>query len=114
MYYALDRGRAGHRTGRRWFAAPWTKWQSFSSKFLRSSVVKVLTSLLGRTLLCIVVCACLNVVQHVAMKITADLVSRAGQFLNALKERELDLRGYKIPAIENLGASQVGVAHGLL
>jgi len=41
------------------------------------------------------------------MKITADLVSRAGQFLNALKERELDLRGYKIPAIENLGTTQV-------
>jgi U2 small nuclear ribonucleoprotein A' len=41
------------------------------------------------------------------MKITADLICRAGQFLNALKERELDLRGYKVPAIENLGATQV-------
>lgn len=44
------------------------------------------------------------------MKITADLVTRAGQFLNPLKDRELDLRAYKIPAIENLGASKVSSA----
>ena len=41
------------------------------------------------------------------MKITADLVTRAGQFLNPLMDRELDLRAYKIPAIENLGATKV-------
>jgi len=27
------------------------------------------------------------------MKLTADLISRSGQFINALRERELDLRG---------------------
>jgi U2 small nuclear ribonucleoprotein A' len=39
------------------------------------------------------------------VKITADLISRSSQFLNPVKEFQLDLRGYKIPAIENLSAS---------
>jgi len=40
------------------------------------------------------------------MKLTADLISRSGQFVNALGERELDLRGNKISVIENLGGSK--------
>ncbi len=31
---------------------------------------------------------------------------RAGTRLNPLQDRELDLRGYKIPMIENLGVAQ--------
>ncbi len=31
---------------------------------------------------------------------------RAGARLNPLQDRELDLRGYKIPMIENLGVAQ--------
>ncbi|KAK2555046.1 U2 small nuclear ribonucleoprotein A' [Acropora cervicornis] len=39
------------------------------------------------------------------MKLTADLILQSPQFTNALRDRELDLRGYKIPVIENLGAT---------
>lgn len=39
------------------------------------------------------------------VKITADLISRSSQFLNPVKEFQLDLRGYKITAIENLSAT---------
>ncbi|XP_038075352.1 U2 small nuclear ribonucleoprotein A'-like isoform X1 [Patiria miniata] len=38
-------------------------------------------------------------------KLTADLIEQSSQYTNALRERELDLRGYKIPLIENLGAT---------
>ncbi|XP_071800423.1 U2 small nuclear ribonucleoprotein A'-like [Asterias amurensis] len=38
-------------------------------------------------------------------KLTADLIEQAAQYTNPLKEREIDLRGYKIPVIENLGAT---------
>eukprot|EP00275_Glaucocystis_incrassata_P001912 EC124284.1.p1 GENE.EC124284.1~~EC124284.1.p1 ORF type:complete len:148 (+),score=7.11 EC124284.1:169-612(+) len=40
------------------------------------------------------------------MRLTADLISRSPQVINAIKDRELILRGNKIPAIENLGATQ--------
>jgi U2 small nuclear ribonucleoprotein A' len=40
------------------------------------------------------------------MRLTADALSRADQFLNPLKERELHLRGLKIPTIENLAVVQ--------
>jgi U2 small nuclear ribonucleoprotein A' len=40
------------------------------------------------------------------MRLTADVVLRARSFLNTLKERELDIRGYKIPTIENLGTTK--------
>mmetsp|Transcript_55618 Transcript_55618/g.130309 ORF Transcript_55618/g.130309 Transcript_55618/m.130309 type:complete len:223 (+) Transcript_55618:252-920(+) len=40
------------------------------------------------------------------MRITPDLVACAPQFTNPMKEREIKLRAYKIPAIENLGATQ--------
>lgn len=40
------------------------------------------------------------------VKLTADLIWRSPHFFNALKERELDLRGNKIAVIENLGATE--------
>jgi len=40
------------------------------------------------------------------MKLTPDLVEGAAQYINpATRDREIDLRGYKIPQIENLGAT---------
>ncbi|KAI9852319.1 MAG: U2 snRNP complex subunit [Thelocarpon superellum] len=39
------------------------------------------------------------------MRLTADLIHSSLSYLNPLKERELDLRGHKIPAIENLGVA---------
>lgn len=40
------------------------------------------------------------------MRLTADLILSSPNFLNPIKERELDLRGNKISVIENLGATQ--------
>ncbi|XP_061424561.1 U2 small nuclear ribonucleoprotein A' isoform X1 [Lethenteron reissneri] len=39
------------------------------------------------------------------VKLTAELIEQAAQFTNPVRDRELDLRGYKIPVIENLGAT---------
>ena len=39
------------------------------------------------------------------VKLTPDLIATAGQYINPIRDRELDLRGYKIPVIENLGAT---------
>ena len=39
------------------------------------------------------------------MRLTPDLLSTSLSYLNPLKERELDLRGHKIPAIENLAVA---------
>ncbi|RMZ89701.1 hypothetical protein DV736_g3095, partial [Chaetothyriales sp. CBS 134916] len=39
------------------------------------------------------------------MRLTADLINASLSYLNPLKERELDLRGHKIPIIENLGVA---------
>ncbi|KAK4224567.1 U2 small nuclear ribonucleoprotein A [Podospora fimiseda] len=39
------------------------------------------------------------------MRLTADLINGSLSYLNPLKERELDLRGHRIPAIENLGVA---------
>lgn len=39
------------------------------------------------------------------VRITAELVRESPQFLNPLKQREIDLRSNKIPIIENLGAT---------
>lgn len=44
------------------------------------------------------------------MKLTPELIARSQSALNALQDRELDLRGHKIPAIENLGVTRVSVA----
>ncbi|KAI9138031.1 hypothetical protein BKA69DRAFT_1031798 [Paraphysoderma sedebokerense] len=40
------------------------------------------------------------------VKLTAELISYAPSYINAVKDRELDLRGHRIPAIENLGATK--------
>jgi len=40
------------------------------------------------------------------MRLTTDLISASLSYLNPLKERELDLRGHKIPAIENIGVAK--------
>lgn len=39
------------------------------------------------------------------MRLTKDLISSSLSFINCVTERELDLRGHKIPAIENMGAT---------
>jgi len=40
------------------------------------------------------------------MRLTAELVRGAPAYMNALKQRELSLRGFQIPDIENLGVTQ--------
>ncbi|KAF8306360.1 L domain-like protein [Clavulina sp. PMI_390] len=40
------------------------------------------------------------------MKLTPELIASSPSFLNTLKDRQLDLRGHKIPAIENLGVTK--------
>jgi len=42
------------------------------------------------------------------MRLTADLILTSPSYLNPLGDRELSLRGNKIPVIENLGATQDG------
>ncbi|KAH7970296.1 hypothetical protein HPB49_002382 [Dermacentor silvarum] len=39
------------------------------------------------------------------VKLSQDLIQMAAQSINPVRDRELDLRGYKIPVIENLGAT---------
>ena len=41
------------------------------------------------------------------MRLTAEVIDHSCSFVNAIKDRELDLRSNKIPAIENLGATKV-------
>ncbi|KAF8168249.1 leucine-rich repeat-domain-containing protein [Crassisporium funariophilum] len=40
------------------------------------------------------------------MKLAPELLAQASSHQNPVKERQLDLRGYKIPAIENLGVTR--------
>lgn len=40
------------------------------------------------------------------MKLTPELIAATQSYLNPLQDRELDLRGHKIPAIENLGVTR--------
>ncbi|KAK3029343.1 hypothetical protein RJ639_037866, partial [Escallonia herrerae] len=40
------------------------------------------------------------------VRLTADLIWKSPHFFNALRERELDLRGNKIAVIENLGGTE--------
>ncbi|OWZ14592.1 U2 small nuclear ribonucleoprotein A' [Phytophthora megakarya] len=42
------------------------------------------------------------------MRLTADVILHAQVAINPLRERELSLRGYKAPAVENLGVTQDG------
>jgi hypothetical protein len=44
------------------------------------------------------------------MKLTPELISWSESRISPLKDRELDLRGHKIPAIENLGVTRVSLA----
>ncbi|XP_077981040.1 U2 small nuclear ribonucleoprotein A'-like [Glandiceps talaboti] len=39
------------------------------------------------------------------VKLTPELIQNSAQYTNPVRDRELDLRGYKIPVIENLGAT---------
>jgi len=39
-------------------------------------------------------------------RMTAELIAAAPAYINPLHEREINLRGYKIPAIENLGVTE--------
>ncbi|KAK0075990.1 hypothetical protein PV325_006053 [Microctonus aethiopoides] len=39
------------------------------------------------------------------VKLTPELIQQSMQYINPVRDRELDLRGYKIPTIENLGAT---------
>lgn len=39
------------------------------------------------------------------VKLTPELIQQSMQHINPVRDRELDLRGYKIPVIENLGAT---------
>uniref|UniRef100_A0A0K8TN34 Probable U2 small nuclear ribonucleoprotein A' n=1 Tax=Tabanus bromius TaxID=304241 RepID=A0A0K8TN34_TABBR len=39
------------------------------------------------------------------VKLTPDLINQSMQYINPCRDRELDLRGYKIPQIENMGAT---------
>ncbi|GAB1204647.1 hypothetical protein APSETT445_003310 [Aspergillus pseudonomiae] len=41
-----------------------------------------------------------------AMRLTVELIQNSLSYINPLKDRELDLRGHKIPAIENLGIAK--------
>ncbi|QIW98812.1 hypothetical protein AMS68_004330 [Peltaster fructicola] len=40
------------------------------------------------------------------MLLTTELIANSLSYTNPLKERELDLRGHKIPAVENLGSAR--------
>lgn len=40
------------------------------------------------------------------MRLTTDLISNSLSFINCVTERELDLRGHKVSAIENMGAAR--------
>eukprot|EP00474_Spongospora_subterranea_P009202 CRZ09660.1 hypothetical protein [Spongospora subterranea] len=40
------------------------------------------------------------------MRLTADVIQQAPAFINPVLERELNLRGLKVPAIENLGSAE--------
>ncbi|CAF4778728.1 unnamed protein product [Pieris macdunnoughi] len=39
------------------------------------------------------------------VKLTIELIQSSMQYMNPCRDRELDLRGYKIPQIENMGAT---------
>lgn len=39
------------------------------------------------------------------VKLTTELIQNSMQYMNPCRDRELDLRGYKIPQIENMGAT---------
>ena len=55
---------------------------------------------------------CTAVNQWLTMvKLSVELIQQAYQHINPVRDRELDLRGYKIPVIENLGATLVSTCY---
>ncbi|WKX96581.1 hypothetical protein Q1695_012762 [Nippostrongylus brasiliensis] len=40
------------------------------------------------------------------VRLTVELIDNAPQFINTVRERELNLRGFKIPVIENMGVTK--------
>ncbi|KAJ1366942.1 hypothetical protein KIN20_027746 [Parelaphostrongylus tenuis] len=44
--------------------------------------------------------------EHRMVRLTVELIDNAPQFINTVRERELNLRGYKIPVIENMGITK--------
>ncbi|CAH1112770.1 unnamed protein product [Psylliodes chrysocephalus] len=50
-------------------------------------------------------CIALYLILKNMVKLTAEIIQNSMQFINPVKDRELDLRGYRIPEIENLGAT---------
>ena len=44
---------------------------------------------------------------HGMVRLTTEVVAKAPSYINPVKDRELDLRGNRIPAIENLAVSKV-------
>ena len=43
------------------------------------------------------------------VRLTTELVAKAPSYINPVKDRELDLRGNRIPQIENLAVSKVTI-----
>ena len=41
------------------------------------------------------------------VRLTVELIDETQQFVNSIQLRELSLRGYKIPIIENMGITKV-------
>jgi len=48
------------------------------------------------------------------MRLTSEVVAKAPSYINPIKDRELDLRGRRIPQIENLAVSKVNFYFYLL
>jgi len=46
------------------------------------------------------------------VRLTTELVAKAPSYINPVKDRELDLRGNRIPQIENLAVSKVSLSLG--
>lgn len=51
---------------------------------------------------------------RLAGRLTAELIARSKQYMSCIGMYEIDMRGNKIAAIENLGATQVRQAAALL
>ena len=41
------------------------------------------------------------------VRLSVELVNDAAQYVNPVRDRELNLRNYKIPVIENMGVTRV-------
>ena len=49
---------------------------------------------------------------RLAGRLTAELILRSRQYMSCINLYELDLRGNKIAAVENLGATEVRIGKG--